>query len=116
VTSRPALTGRPALTSAALLGGVLLATLLSGCAGGSPATSSTPNSPATGVAGQVESGSDGTGTSTAAKSDAATNTGPAAGSVDQKTAEQIQTTVNDAQSLLDGLDQDFAGDAADTSN
>jgi hypothetical protein len=64
----------------------------------------------------VGSGSDSTGTSATAKSDAATKTGPTAASVDQKTVDQIQTTVNDAQSLLDGLDQDFAGDAADTGN
>jgi hypothetical protein len=80
--------------SAVTLTAVLLAVTLSGC-GGRGSDTSPAGSPA--PAGSARSEGSG---------------GPAAGGVDQKTAAQIEGAVNDAQSELDGLDQDFAGDDA----
>jgi hypothetical protein len=45
-------------------------------------------------------------------SPAGSNASPAGSGVSQQTASQIEGAVNDAQSELDGIDQDFAGDDA----
>jgi hypothetical protein len=78
----------------------LLSVALAGCGGRLGSGTTKPDSTGTSSAAAQQEGS----------GSADTNGGPVA--VDQQTAAQIEGTVNDAQSELDGLDQDFAGDDA----
>jgi hypothetical protein len=85
--------------TAATLTAVLLSLALTGC-GGRLGSGTTQNSGTTQH------------TSTGTSSPAAQQEGSGQAGMDQQTAAQIEGAVNDAQSELDGLDQDFVGDDA----
>jgi hypothetical protein len=79
---------------------------LSGCGRGGQAAEGGPT-PAGPSAGQSSSPPAGT-------AKAAAGQVKPRGGVDRQSASQIEGAVNDAQTTLDGLDQDFAGDGAAT--
>jgi len=94
---------------AALL--VLAAATLSGCDGGTPAagpTATSSTSPAGGPGHHPAAG----GITTSGQGSAGSQGSAAANAAAQQAVKQLEGTIDDAQSTLDGLDQDFAGDAA----
>jgi hypothetical protein len=114
VTARSFLAVGPARSRAAatVVGGVALAVLLAGCGGGDQASPSSINTGgSTKTAGRATNAGAEPGTAVGA-----TTAGSAPGGSGEQSVQDIQTSVNDAQSLLDGLDRDFAGDAADVGN